>query len=130
MFFKSKQKELFKQIDAAFIELKNDCSSYVWDEMAAKVNSMVKARPDAVSFFENYPYSPRVWVITFCSNYSGDVLESGKEHVYRGVLGMRGEEFLKVFEYTTLKLAKEGIVPEIKARNNIKAVKDTIKIVG
>lgn len=130
MLFNSKRKELFKQIDAAFIELKNDCPSVVWDEMAAKANSMIKARSDAVTFFEKYPYSPRVWVITFSSNYSGNVVESGAECVYRGVLSMKGEEYLKVFEYTTLKLAKEGIISEAEANKNIRIVKENLQTVG
>ncbi len=130
MLFHSRQKDLFKQLEATFIEMKNDCSSSVWDDIQTKAMSMVKARPDAVTFFQKYPYSPRVWAITFSSNFSGDVLESGKVCVYRGLLSPIGEEYLKVFEYSTLKLAKEGIVSEIKAKANIQAVKDNIQFVG
>ena len=131
MFFQSKKKDLFKQIDASFIEMKNECSSSVWEKIASTANNLVKKQGDkAVSFFENYPYTPRIWAITFASNFSGDILESGKVCAYRGVLSFEGEEYLKVFEYSTLKLAKEGIVPEYKAKENIQAVKDNISLVG
>lgn len=111
--------------------MKNECSSSVWDNIASTANNLVKKQGDkAVSFFENYPYTPRIWAITFVSNFSGDILESGKVCVYRGMLSLEGEEYLKVFEYSTLKLAKEGIVPEYKAKENIQAVKDNINLVG
>ena len=133
MFQNKKLKDIYKQIDASFIEMKNDCPAMqqVWDRVQTIAYNMLKKQESkVVSFFDNYPHTPRVWAITFTSNFCGYVLESGIVHVYRGLLNTEGENYLKVFEYSSLKLAKEGIVSEATVRTNIKALKENILYVG
>ena len=132
MFFDNKYKKTMKQIDATFFELDKECNNAIWEELHDLAHNLLKksTTSEINSFFDRYPYTPRIWAITFCSNTSGDILESGREHAYRGLLSMRGELFLKVFEHSTMKLAKEGIVSESKAKANIEAVKKTINDVG
>ena len=42
--------------------------------------------------------TPRQWVVGCIMNRSANEMESGKHHVYRGVLGTKGGWFKSVFE--------------------------------
>ena len=44
--------------------------------------------------------TPEVWVYGCFNNFSGDILESGQCHVYRGSLSQEGAGMLKVFDDT------------------------------
>lgn len=131
MFFNRKKKNIVQQIDSAFLEMRNECKASVWDNIQTNAKKLLeKPGTDLVSYFDKYPYTPRIWAFTFSSNLSGDILESGTVCIYRGLLSPTGEEYLKVFTYTTMQLAKEGIVSEETAKENIEAVKKTILSVG
>jgi len=42
--------------------------------------------------------SSREWIYSVIGNKAGDLLETGKYHVYRGVLDTNGQELLKIFD--------------------------------
>ena len=132
MLFNSEYKNIIKQIDATFLELEKECSACVWDELKQTTMGIFKksGKNKMISFFREYQYTPRIWTIFCCSNISGDIVESGREHVYRGLLGLRGREFYNVFLYTTQKLVKEGAVPKDQAERNIDALIENINSVG
>jgi hypothetical protein len=79
---------------------------------------------------------PREWVYGTIANISGDLLESGRYHVYRGVLASDldgigpGKDLLKIFDEATDELVKIGNIKEEWAKKQKKQLQENIKTVG
>lgn len=76
--------------------------------------------------------SPREVVLTFVSNISGDFVESGRFHIYRGVLNdlSEGPDLLKLFDYSTDELQQIGAFTEDYANKQKLELRECIKQVG
>ncbi|HLN29958.1 MAG TPA: hypothetical protein VK395_19610 [Gemmataceae bacterium] len=57
--------------------------------------------------------SPREWVYSQIWNMAGDMLESGRYHIYRGILDPMGENLLRIFDGATEQLIQmKAVDPE------------------
>jgi hypothetical protein len=87
-----------------------------------------KASQDEIS--RNVTPNPEKFILGALSNISGDMLESGRYHIYRGALGLDGQELLKVFNFTIDKSASKGYVTEDFAEHNKELILINIGDVG
>lgn len=76
--------------------------------------------------------SPRRTVYSWINNVSGDMLESGQYHIYRGVLNPMGQgnELLKIFDISTDKLVEVGDMSKDKAEQHKKNIRNCISSIG
>jgi hypothetical protein len=76
--------------------------------------------------------SVRKYVYSTIANVSGDMVESGQYHIYRGVLNPMGPggELLKIFEAAMDELVKLGDTDMENAEKQKKAIRENIKNVG
>ena len=72
----------------------------------------------------------RKYIYSTIANISGDMVESGQYHVYRGVLMWSGEELLKMFDAAMDELVKLGDTDTENAEKQKKAIRENIKGVG
>jgi len=76
--------------------------------------------------------SVRNYIYTVIANISGDMVESGKYHIYRGVLNPMGpgEKLLKIFDSAMDELVKLGVIEVKKVKEEKEAIRKNIKEVG
>ena len=74
--------------------------------------------------------SPRVQVYNAMSNLVGDMVESGEFHVYRGMLGLEGEDLLRLFDFATDSLAAAGSIDSVFADKQKSELRKNIQGVG
>ena len=76
--------------------------------------------------------SPRHWVYRTIANVSGDLVESGNYHIYRGVLNPMepGEELVELFDMAVDKLAEMKVLDPEQAKKEKDALRENIKSVG
>lgn len=72
------------------------------------------------------------YIYTVIANISGDMVESGRYHIYRGVLNPMGpgENLLKIFDFAMDELVKIGEMNKEHAEAQKKAIRENIKNVG
>jgi hypothetical protein len=77
-------------------------------------------------------HSPRQYVYSMIANVSGDYVESGQCHMYRGVLDPMGigGELLKIFDAAVDELVLIGAVDKDFAQEQKKGIRENIKTVG
>ena len=76
--------------------------------------------------------SVRKYVYSMIANISGDMVESGQYHIYRGVLNSMGpgEDLLKIFDAAMTELVRLGDSDVENANKQKAAVRENIKTVG
>jgi hypothetical protein len=76
--------------------------------------------------------SVRKYVYSMIANISGDMVESGQHHIYRGVLNPMGpgQNLLKIFDSAMDELVNLGDTDKENAEKQKKAVRENIKSVG
>lgn len=74
--------------------------------------------------------SPRAQVYNAISNLTGDMVESGHYHVYRGVLNSVGEDLLRLFDLATDELVQLGTIDAKFAKKQKADLRKNIKSVG
>ena len=72
------------------------------------------------------------WVIGHITNISGDLIESGQYHIYRGVLSQfgPGEDLLRLFDQSIDFNLKLGLIENEFAVEQKKQIRLNIKMVG
>ncbi len=77
-------------------------------------------------------HSARKYVYSMIANVSGDMVESGHYHIYRGVLNPMGpgEDLLKIFDSAMDELVKLGDTDKQNAEKQKEAVRENIQNVG
>jgi len=76
--------------------------------------------------------SPRHWVYRTIANVSGDLVESGNYHIYRGVLNPMepGEELVELFDMAVDKLVEMKVLDPEQAKKEKGELRENIKSVG
>ncbi len=100
-----------------------------------KIEKSIISNPQKVKqIIEKIP--PREWTYGIIANISGDLLESGKYHIYRGVLASdfdgigHGKDLLKIFDEATDELSKIGNITNEFAEKQKSQLRENIKDVG
>lgn len=74
--------------------------------------------------------SPERTAYSWINNVAGDLLESGKYHIYRETLNQTGNELLQIFDLTTDELVKLGDMTKEKAKQQKGNIRENIKQIG
>ena len=74
--------------------------------------------------------APEQVAATSVANVSGDIVESGRLHLYRGVLSPAGEAMLKLYKDATAYLVSEGVLDEAQRTEEVSFILRNIKNVG
>jgi hypothetical protein len=74
--------------------------------------------------------SPIRAAYSWINNVSGNLLESGRYHIYRGTLDMMGKELLDIFDISTDKLVEVGDMNKDRAEQHKKDIRRNISSVG
>lgn len=94
-----------------------------------KIDKSVRQNPKKLKeIIKKIP--PREWVYSIIANISGDLLESGTYHIYRGLLMEEGEDLLKIFDEATEELVRIGSIEKGWAENQRRQLRENIKTVG
>ena len=74
--------------------------------------------------------SPKRTAYSWINNVSGDMLESGEYHIYRGTLNQIGDELLKIFDISTDELVKLGDMDKERAYKQKENIRENMKSIG
>ena len=74
--------------------------------------------------------TPRQIAVTQVANCSGDILESGTLHIYRGILSPAGEGVMAVFRRSLAEMVTMGHATEADAAEQVSCVLSSIRRVG
>ena len=91
---------------------------------------ILKNQHDIIRIMREQNISPRRTACSWINNVSGDILESGQYHVYRGVLSPVGDAYLKIFDRSTELLSQVGDMSEEQAREHKQGMRNRIQKVG
>lgn len=74
--------------------------------------------------------TPRQIAVAQIANCSGDLLESGTLHIYRGILSPTGEGVMAVFRRSLAEMVTMGHATEADAAEQVSCVLSSIRMVG
>ena len=74
--------------------------------------------------------TPRQIAVAQVANCSGDLLESGTLHIYRGILSPAGEGVMAVFRRSLAEMVTMGHATEADAAEQVSCVLSSIRTVG
>lgn len=119
-----------KDIEQDF-EKKNYLDHYAFDivkpEIIKLINDNKKKYENSIKNGTNH----REWLLSVIANISGDYLETGKYHIWRGILNDGAGKSLKLlFNYSIEQLYKEGFISEEIAEQQKRGLEDSISRIG
>lgn len=124
-----------KEVKAALGVL--DELNYKYDNEAFRlvkgfVKKVIDSDPNKIVEVINSGSGPREWIYTVIANISGDFLESGKFHLYRGVINPMGpgDGLLQLFDDSLDELVKIGKIKSKEAKLNKNAIRENLKNIG
>ncbi len=91
---------------------------------------IIKNKNDIIKIMHDQDISPRRTACSWINNVSGNFLESGQYHVYRGVLNHIGKEYLKIFDKSTDMLFEVGDMSKERAEQHKQDMRKCIQGVG
>jgi hypothetical protein len=74
--------------------------------------------------------TPRQIAAAQIANCSGDLLESGTLHIYRGILSPAGEGVMSVFRRSLAEMVAMGHTTEAEAAEQVSCILSSIRMVG
>lgn len=118
---------LISALDIAEKELNNDSFNLirVYFEKAIK-----KEADKLLNWIQDSNSTPLSWIYSKTSNVSGDMVESGKYHMYRNALNETGQKLLKLFDDSTDKLCELGDIEKDYAKSQKENIREYIKGIG
>jgi hypothetical protein len=95
-----------------------------FDLVKERIEKMLLAHPKEFKSIIQKGASPHQWIYSTIANVSGDLVESGHYHIYRGVLNPigPGEDLLKLFDSAVDELVKIGSVEAKYANEQKRAI--------
>lgn len=98
----------------------------------AEIDKVLRQHPDVLKKQFDNGLSPRQWAYTAIVNVSGDLLESGEFHLYRGVLDpiKHGSSLLTLYDSAMDELIKMGAITPDSASTEKKALRENLASVG
>jgi hypothetical protein len=100
-------------------------------EMKGRTRTWFLEHPEAVQRASQEPnYNPRVVCLEMIANLARDDLASGRNHVYRGVLSMAGENKKALYNVAMVELVKGGLGTPETLRERTKELDQEIREMG
>lgn len=105
-------------------------SSYSFSRVRHTVETAIKKTPDLYVQGVQTSSSPEVFAAICFANVSGDFIESGELHLYRGILSPAGEEMLKLYTACLDFLVASGNIDAAKRETELAFIRRNISSVG
>jgi len=107
-----------------------NCSAF--DMLYSTIKNIVISNSNTVLKQIKEGISPEQFTYSAIANLAGDLLESGKYHIYRGVLNPIGigKDLLEIFDTSVDKMILIGVVNKDYADEQKRGIRDNIKNVG
>jgi hypothetical protein len=121
-------KEILGAIDALAVDFTKYSSFDNVKHLAEKV--ILKNKEDIKRIMLRDNVSPIRAAFSWINNISGDMLESGQYHIYRGTLDLMGKELLEIFDISTDKLVEVGDMNKDRGEQHKQDIRRRIKSVG
>jgi len=121
-----------KALDGVLDELNYTYDTPAFHFVREKITDILTKYPDDFQPHFKEGMSPRQMIFTSIANLYGDLVESGKYHLHRGVLNPSGlgVGLLELFDIAVDELVKLGVVEEENANIQKQGIRDNIKNVG
>lgn len=112
------------------LSCKYNCTSF--QLVRNEIEQIIFTRSDEFVKMVQNGVQIRQWLYGVIANTAGDLAESGKYHLYRGVINPIGEgkDLIKLFDIFTDELVKMGAVDRLSATNVKQSLRENIKTVG
>ncbi len=116
----------------ALKEIDKKINSSAFHLIVKQIKGAISELPDKIVSMVKESESIHQTVYIMIANVAGDEVESGKHHMYRGVLDPLGDgnELLKIYNFALDELVKLGYVSKNVAKENKSAIQENIKDVG
>ena len=113
-------------------DLSSRFDSAAFELVRQPITRKVFARSSELTAAVQNGISPRQCAYTEIANITGDLLESGRHHLYRGVLDPLGpgDNLLRLFDFAVDGLVKLGAFDAAYAEKQKSAIRDGIRTVG
>lgn len=118
---------LLLELDKAEKELHNDSFVLIKVYFEKAIN---KEADKLLNWIQDNNSTPLAWIYSKTSNVSGDMVESGKYHIYRNALNGTGQDLLKLFDDSTDKLCELGEIEKDYAKRQKENIREYIKGIG
>jgi hypothetical protein len=114
---------------------KGDSNAYeAFKLVKAAILKIVNNEPEKVERYitdnERNNITPRIWAISSINNIAGDWVESGRYHLYRGVLNSLGSGLLALFTDTNNKLVDLRSIDPGYAKDQVTNIKKSVGMAG
>jgi hypothetical protein len=121
-------KDVLRVLDEAELRFQTEAFNIVRNV----IDNFIASTPDALvsMIHESDGRTPREWVYNQLGNIAGDLLESGRYHIYRGVLMGTGNDLLKMFDATCDELLQMKAVDADYANKQKATLRENIQRVG
>lgn len=131
-------KEIFvskeiKTVLATLDELDSEFNKFLmFPEVKSRVKeTLLKNDKHITNIMIEQDIKPLRTAYSWINNVSGDMIESGEYHIYRGTLNpMTGDELLQIFDISTDKLFEIGDMDKEKASKHKEDIRRNIKSMG
>lgn len=100
------------------------------DLVESGVRTLLRDVPRAIHTVRIDGVKPQHLALMLISNVLANELPSGQHHIYRGALGISGNDMLSMWITTIEEMRKNGCYTDAQAEKDMKWMQDQIKEVG
>jgi hypothetical protein len=113
-----------KDANSAFFQ------SAAFNTIKPYVVRLIKDKEKTVCSIKEDKMTPHNLVLLLITNVTGELLSSGRYHIYRGILNMTGTGLLAIWHYAISELEKSGYYSSEQAKEDNEWINKQIKEVG
>ena len=110
--------------------IKEDIGGLSFGEIEPHLVSLIRDEEKTTYSINEEGISPRTLVFLLITNVIQTILSTGKYHVYRGTLGLQGQDLLRVWDRSTEQLAELGYYTATQSQEDKNWIREQIKNVG
>ncbi len=125
----SKKKEI-KMCISELNSMSQELSTTAIEIVKPRVFEYLKDTERVLYSLQEDKITPRNLILLLITNAIAEVLPTGHYHIYRGVLGLEGQNMLKLYDYAVNELEKNGYHSPEAAKEDKDWIREQIKDVG
>jgi hypothetical protein len=120
-----------KLIHEALDQLEHDWALSMFSLVRGHVDRLIDThKATIITSIQSGECTPMQVAVAQVANVSGDLLESGTLHVYRGILSPAGEAVMAIFRRSLEEMVAKGNATESEAAEQISSVLSSIRMAG
>jgi len=121
-----------KAMDQVLVEAGNKFNQEAFSSIKSIIHEAISAEPNQFKNAIRVSKSLHQYVYTLIANIAGDEVESGRHHLYRGVLNPLGlgKEYLHIYKSCLNELVSLNAIDNVQAEEELNALLQNIKTVG